>query len=265
MKNKKTVKDLSVLIAAPIIVAIVAVTFKLNYFTTTLLFFGLPGLYLSLQDKTKIKRNLVFSLAFTLPAIYADYIAERSLAWAEPSSVLSYRVGGIVPIEAILWFFLLSYLIVAFYEHFFDHIHHKNIGKRMKLLFALVTVGTAGFIFTLLVRAQHPIISYFYLKFGLVLGLIPLSIFLIKFPRFITVFLKTAPYFLVLSILNEFVGLHNGHWFFPSQQFIGWVGVGTYRVPYEELLFWMILFSSIVIAYFEVFDDNRLKFKGFSR
>lgn len=265
MKNKKLCQDLIALISLPAIVAIFAVVFKLNYFITTLLFFGLPGLYLSLKDKTKIKRNFIFSTFFTVPAIYVDYMAERALSWAEPSSIANFRVGGVVPVETILWFFLLSYLIIAFYEHFFDHTTHKTVGRHMKILFALATLGTAGFIVPLLMNKQHPIISFFYLKLGLVLGLIPLSIFLIKFPRFITALLKTAPYFLALSILNEFVGLHNGHWFFPGHQFIGWIGVGAYRIPYEELIFWMILFSSIVIAYFEVFDDNRLKFKRLTR
>lgn len=145
--------------------AILAIYFKLDYFVTTLLYFGLPGLYLSLQDRKKIKRNLIFSILFTVPAVYVDYLAEKSLAWFEPSSIFHFRIGGIVPIEAILWFFLLSYLVIAFYEHFFDHATHKSVGKHMKILLSLAVVGTTFFIVQLLMHKQ-PVISYFYLKFG---------------------------------------------------------------------------------------------------
>lgn len=260
MKNKKLRQDVLALGLLPLLVAFLAVYFKLDYFVTTLFYFGLPGLYLSLRDKQKIRRNLIFSSLFTVPAVYADYLAERSLAWYEPSSIFNFRVGGIVPIEAVLWFFLLSYLVIAFYEHFFDHATHKVVGKRMKILASLAVVGTTGFIIQLLMR-KAPMISYFYLKFGLILGLIPLSAFLLKFPRFLSVFIKSAPYFLALSVINEFIGLHNTHWLFPGHEFIGWLGFHGYRVPDEEVIFWMVLFSSIVIAYFEIFDDNRLKLK----
>src|SRR5580765_1231855 len=104
-KNKKLKQDILALVMLPVSVALLAVYFRIDYFFTTLLYFGLPALYLSLQDKKKVKRNLIFSSLFTIPAIYADYVAEKSLAWYEPSSITGFRVGGIVPIEAILWFF----------------------------------------------------------------------------------------------------------------------------------------------------------------
>lgn len=249
----------------PTIAAVIAWVFNLNFLVTTVLFLGVPALYLSLKDPAKVRRNLIFSSIFTIPGIYIDYMAEKDLAWSATSSLFAYRVGGVVPIENIVWFFLLTYLIIAFYEHFFDHASHVLVSKHMRLLFALVTIGTVAFVAPLLAHRQQPVVSYFYLKLGLCLGLLPLVLFLANFPRYLSIFLKVAPYFLALSLVEEFVGLHNGHWIFPGHHFIGWVSLGAYRFPYEELIFWMILFSSIVIVYFEVFDDNRLKLKRLNR
>lgn len=245
----------------PLAAALAAWLADLNFLVTTLLFFGGPALYLSLKDKSKIRRNLIFSAVLTVAGLYTDYIAERDHAWFEPQSIFSFRLGGLEPVESVLWFFLLTYLIVAFYEHFFDHSRHKLMGRRMRLMFVIVAVASILFWPLLLARPAWLDFSFFYLKFGLGLGLLPLLAFLVKFPRFLTIFLKTAPYFLALSLLNEFVGLHNGHWLFPGPHFIGWVGLGSFHFPVEELVFWMVLFSSIVIMYFEFFDDNRLNFR----
>lgn len=269
MKSKKTKSSsralIAVLIFVPILTSVISWILDLNFLISTLMFLGIPALYLSLQDKSKIKRNLIFSSLFTIPGIYVDYMARKDLAWDAPSSLFSFRIAGVVPVENIVWFFLLSYFIVAFYEHFFDRVHHKTVGRRMKLLFAIVTIGTVAFIVPFFAHQQQPIISYFYLKLGLLLGLLPISLFLFKFPRYLSVFIKIVPYFLAISLLEEFVGLHNGYWAFPGQHFIGWINIGSYRFPYEELIFWMIMFSAIVITYFELFDDNRLKFKRLTR
>ena len=264
-KNNKALKDVLVLSVLPLASLIPAWFFRLNFLTTTLLFFGLPSAFLSFRDPTKVKRAVLFAPFFSVAGIYADYMAEKDLEWAEPLSIFKFRIAGTVPIESVIWFFLMTYLIVVFYEHFFDHFRHHSVGRRMKFLYIILTFMTLLFILPLALHAQLPVISYFYLKLGILLGLLPLIAFSIKFPRFVSVFLKITPYFLGLSVLDELVGLHNRHWAYPGRQFIGWINLGTYRFPYEEVLFWMIIFSSVVIAYFEFFDDNRLKFRPQAR
>jgi len=259
--NKKSDNDIAALALLPVAAALLALVFKLNFLVTTILFFGSPALYLSYREPSKIKRNLIFAGCFTIAGIYTDYMAERDLSWAEPSSVFNFRIGGLEPIESVVWFFLITYLVLAFYEHFFDKSSHKAVGKRMKLMFLILIFATISFLLMLLAYHNSFSIQYFYLKLGIIFGLLPLSAFIFEFPKFLSIFLKTAPYFLAISLLDEFVGLHNHHWIFPGTHFVGWVQLGTYRFPFEELIFWMIMFSSIVIAYFEIFDDDRLKFK----
>jgi len=263
MKNRKKQSRakatyIVVLGLVPLTAALLSLVLKLDFLLSTILFFGVPALYLSLKETEKVPRVLVFSVLFSLAGLYADYIAERDLAWAGPSTIFPVRIGGLVPIENLVWFFLLTYFILIFYEHFFDHFRHKTVGRRMYLLYIVLVLATLAFCALLLLDSRAMTVSYFYLKLGLILGLLPVVAFLVGFPKFLGVFLKTAPYFIALCLLNEFVGLHNGYWTFPGHDFIGWVHLGSYRIPWEELIFWIVMFSSIVIIYFEVFDDNRL-------
>ncbi len=265
MKTKKshhnTKQDLLVLVAAPILAAIASWVLRLDFLLSTVLYFGAPALYLSVRDTSKIKRTAIFAACFSIVGVYVDYMAERDLAWVEPKSLLHFRFGGLVPIESLVWFFLLTYLIAIFYEYFFDQLSHKPIGHRMKYLFFIVAIASTAFFLSLLTRNEIPRVSYFYLKMGIFLGALPLAAFIFELPRFLSIFLKTAPYFFALSLLGEFIGLHNGYWSFPGQHFIGWMQIGSFHFPYEEFIFWMVMFSSIVIVYFEIFDDNRLRFR----
>lgn len=259
--NKDDLIDYALLILIPILAGAISVFARIDFLFSTFLFFGLPALYLSLKNPSKILRTLIFSGCFTLASIFADYMAEKDFAWREPLSVLSFRIAGQVPIESVVWFFLLTYLVVIYYQHFFDRAKHKLVGRKMPILFGLLVIGTILFCLPFLFGSSPMTISYFYLKLGLFLGFIPLIAFTFEFPRFISIFLKMTPYFISLSLLNEIVGLHNNYWQFPGTHYIGWVEFGSYRFPLEELLFWMVMFCSIVVAYFEFFDDNHLKLR----
>ena len=234
MKNKKSTRSINarlylVLIGVPAAAAAACWTLRLDFMVSTLLFFGLPSLYLAVIDKLHAKRAAIFAGCFAIAGIYTDYMAERDLAWAEPHSIFGFRIGGLVPIESLVWFFLLSFLVIMYYEHFFDRSTHRLTGRRMRLLYGIIIVASAGFFIPLLLHLEIPAVSYFYLKLGIFLGLLPLVAFLFEAPKYLGIFLKTAPYFLGLCLLNEFVGLYNGHWIYPGQHFIGWVRLGEFR------------------------------------
>ncbi|HVX58337.1 MAG TPA: hypothetical protein VG964_01210 [Candidatus Saccharimonadales bacterium] len=175
--------------------------------------------------------------------------------------MFDFRVFGLVPVEDLVWFFLTSYMILSFYELFFDHVKHKAFGRRMPLLFSLITLAAAIMLVLVMTVGHIGTITYFYLKSCIVLAIIPLATFLYEFPRFVSIFLKMTAYFFALFLLSEIVGLHNGHWSFPSAHYLGKMPLGPYRIPYEELFFFIIMFASVTVAYFELFDDNRLKLR----
>jgi hypothetical protein len=170
-------------------------------------------------------------------------------------------VFGLVPLEDIVWFFLLTYLILSYFGHFYDRLSHKLVGRRMPYLYlVIVLISTAWILLTLLSDHAYDI-TYFYLKGGILFCAVPVLAFLFEFPKFMRTFLLTMPYFTAISLLEEVVSLHKGYWSFPGNHFVGWAHLGNYSFPIEELVFWVILFSSVVLAYFEFFDDDRLKLK----
>jgi hypothetical protein len=265
MKKQKNKQDLYldvvILTGLPIGVTLLSLIIPLNYLQSDLLFLGLPALYLSWRQKSAIKRVLLFTIILSAGGAFIDYLAELDHAWAGPT-IFPFKLGGIAPIENLVWFFLITYLIIIFYERFFDNATHKLLGRRMSYLYLIMAVLSIMFCLSLLIDGKAPQISYFYLKLGIFFGVLPLLAFLIEFPRFIRLVLTTAPYFIALSLLNEIIGLRNGYWWFPGEHFIGRVNLGNYSVPFEELIFFVVLFSSVIIAYFELFDDNRLKLRS---
>jgi hypothetical protein len=265
MKNKKAnVNDLAILIIVPLLASVLCWVINLNMMSATLLFFGVPAAYLSWRKPAAIKRNLIFSGTFVLIAYLGDLYAVSDKAWYT-TTIFNFRLPGGVPIEDLVWFFLCSYLIIAFYELFFDHLSHRTLGRRMILLYALVSAAALVVIVLFLLHGNIGTISYFYLKSCIILGIIPLTTFLIEYPRYFGVFLKMTSYFVCLFLLNEIVANHSHHWFFLGQHYIGKVNLGPYPIPLEEMVFYIILLCSITISYFELFDDNRLKFKIFKR
>jgi hypothetical protein len=264
-KNTKTNKkqysliDITFLLVAPIAAAVLTCILPLNLLESTLLFFGLPAVYISWRRKDIIMRSLIFALAITAISILTDYLAERDQSWVS-TSVFHMRVAGSVPIEALVWVFLFTYLILVYYLFFNDHAPHKPIGRRMPSVF-LVALAVIVWVCVTTVVDLHFTIEYFYIKSGLAFIVLPLLAFVFSFPRYLSIFLKTAPYFIALGLLNLLVSLHKGYWSYPGQHFIGWVQLGAYRFPVEELVFWILLYSSFLISQFEFFDNDRLKLK----
>lgn len=164
-----------------------------------------------------------------------------------------------VPIEDSFWAFFLCYEIIMFYEYFFDS---QKTGEYLRkkfiplLIFAFV-VPTLWFIVGF-VYPQIFKIRYFYAIWGTVLLIVPLSIFLFKYPKMMRKFLITGAYFFYLALSYELTALAKGWWYFPqSSEFIGWVSIGKLFFPLEEFVFWLMLFAMSFLAWYEYFDDDK--------
>ena len=248
--------DIALLILMPIVAAIATLVFSVNLLESTLLFFGLPAAYLSLRRKGIILRSLVYATTIAVISILTDYLAERDQSWVS-TSIFEIRIAESVPIEALVWLFLFTYLIVAYFQYFHDRSPHRVIGKRMPLVFltALAVIAWVGL--TALTDA-HFTVEYYYIKFGLAFLLAPLIVFLLSFPRYLKTLLKIMPYFFAVGLLNLIVSLDQGLWAYPGQNFVGWVRLGSYRFPIEELVFWIILYAPFLISQFELFNNDAL-------
>ena len=241
-----------ILCLMPICASFISFAANLNFLVSTILFFGLPAAYLSYRTPFAIKRSLAFSGVVTLGLTFAEYYGELDQNWYVASMLP--RVFGYIAIEAVIWGFLLTYFIVIFYEHFIDKGRHKDIGKGLKYL---LVVLTCVFVLIFTLNNLNPTFThYFYFKMGVLMILMPIVVLLIIFPKYMSMVIKITPYFFALGILNELTGVPKGYWTYPGSHLVGWVNIGSIRFPIEEVIFWMVLFTSATILYLEFFDDN---------
>ncbi len=195
--QKREKFDLAVLLAYPIAASLLCLALKAGTFTSILVFFGIPSLYLSFRAKKFISRSLVFSLVIGLPLMFViDYIAHITRTWLIPFSIINFRFLGYVTIEVLVWAVLYCYYIVMFYEYFLDrHVSIPKYGKNMRLLVLFVLLLLALFFSVFLISPAYLNIPYFYLVFGLVLVLLPILLVLLNFPRLFSKLLKATAYF----------------------------------------------------------------------
>src|SRR3989344_735451 len=162
--------DIILLIIFPLIAAFLTFYLRLNYVNATLLFFGVPSVYLSIKNPARIKRSLIFTtLLFVFFSFVIDYPAYIDGSWFVPNSV--YRIlGNSTPIEDLLWAFLWVYFAIMFWEHFLDTSGaHKHFSKNLKYFLILGIVLLFGFFSAYFLKPEILNEPYFYLKFGLVL------------------------------------------------------------------------------------------------
>jgi len=258
--KKREVVDLTLILLWPIAASLLSFLINANTLVSTLLFFGLPSAYLSWRKPAFIKKVAIFSLILSIPvAIFFDYIMEVTGGWYLPHSVFDpYRLFGFVVLEQFIWLFLYAYFIAIFSETFLErHKPRTSFDKHLKYL-AIIMWGLLG-IFLILYFSNPALlrIDYFYLKIGIVLGLIPIIIGFIRMPTLIARFFITGAYFFILSLIYELTALALGQWSFPAEkQFIGMLNFGGLRFPFEEFFFWILLGAMATLTWYEFFADD---------
>lgn len=250
--------DIIFLILSPIFASVISLYFKTNFLISILLFFGIPGVYLSWRNFHAVKKSFVFSLLFgTFGLFIIDTYATASGSWFVPQSSFSIRLLGIVPIEDIIGGGLLIYNIIMFYEHFLDKGKHNLKDTNLKYFIVSLIFAFIFLFLTYLFKPSMLVIPFFYIKAGIVIVLFPIISFLSIFPRLLSKFVKAGTYFLIVGILFKFTGVTLNQWNFYGNNFIGWINILNVRFPIEELFFYIILFSTCVLSYYEFFDDDR--------
>lgn len=250
--------DVAQLVFFPLAATALSLVFKLNFLFTTILFFGVPSLYLSFRNPKLIKKTLIFAAALTGPMVFIlDYPAYLDKSWFVPNSLFRFLNNGI-PIEDVVWAFLWVYFAVIFWEYFLDtgKIRDKFSKNLPYLLILLVALITAFFLAYFL---KHDLLyePYFYLKLGFVFIVIPLVGVLTGFPRLIRKISLIAVYFFMVSFLAEAVGLLQNHWYFGGEHYLGMMNFFGHALPFDEMIFWWTLGVPGVVAWYEFFADDK--------
>lgn len=258
-KNKK-ILDIALIILLPIIATILALYFRANFLITIILFLGMPALWLSLRTPKAIQHTFIFSLVFSFIGwIIIDPLAVLDKAWYVPT-IFPFRIFG-APVEDFIWSFAYTYLIIIFYEHFFDKGKHNVVDKRFKYFLYIFIPAMILFLTGFYWSLASFSIPYFYLWMNIFVCFIPIVLFFSSYKSLITKVIKLAVYFFFLGIIHELTALELGHWAFPGVNFVGWVTIAGYAFPYEEFVFGMLLFAAAVIAYYDFFDEPRYKLR----
>lgn len=250
--------DIGLILAFPFVATFFSETWHLNYFISTLLFFGIPSIYISLRKPLLIKKTLKFTLIFFAPfTIILDYMAYLDLSWWVPNSAFRFMKNGI-PIEDVPWAFLWVYFAVIFWEFFLDHDRNKvKIDAHIRYLITILVSVFVVFISAYWIKPDVLVWNYFYLKLGIVMIIIPLTVVIAKFPWLLRKIMIIGSYFFMLNMLTEFVGLRQYQWEFTGQHYINqfiWMG---HRLPLEEIVFYWSLGIPALICWYEFFADDR--------
>lgn len=262
MKTNKKQKYLNFLFLLfyPLIASLVSFRLGVNALLSTVVFFGIPAIYLSYRKPSFIKKALLFSSLSIPVMIVIDYIAELTgtWVWPIPTSIFP-KLFGYVSFEVILWAYLHCFVVVMFYEYFFDkRTRSKLIYPREKSLL-LLSLSTLGVFLLFLFFSRTPLfVPYWYFIFSLIFIIPPVMFEGYKFPKVFLRLVRASAYFLYLNLVYELTALKIGWWSFPSKQYIGWVSFFSISFPFEEFFFWIILFTLAALSYYEYFFDREV-------
>jgi len=246
------------LVVFPLVAVLLSLLLPINLFFGLILFHGLPALWLSYQCPKKVPKVFFFTILFTLPfALIVEGIAEMNNAWWL-ATAFDWRALHIVPVEAILWSILAFYHITIFYEYFVDGKRIGQTNKRIKVFSTLLFACLALFLIVFFLNPLSLQIPYAYLWLGIVVGFLPALCFLIFHKKLLRKFALAAAYFFYVNFTLEMTALSQGRWGFGGTHFIGWVNISGLGFPLEEFIFYFIVATFAILAYYEYFvDDTR--------
>jgi hypothetical protein len=250
--------DVLMMILLPSISAAVAYILATNLFTSTIMFFGLPSLYLGLRNKDVLGKVATFSFILSLPMFFfIDTIAEINKQWTILNSILPFRFLGFTTFEDYVWALLWVLFAVLFYENFFDQrVNRKETSAAIKYL---IWISVVLILVVCTIYAINPNwlnIPYFYFLAGFTLSVIPTIIFLYHYPKFLGKFAFAALYFFVVLFTFEIIALQNHQWIYPGT-FVMVLHIFGHAIPFEEVFFWMFLGAPATICFYEFFDDQK--------
>ncbi len=223
---------------------------------STLLFLGVPSLLLALWAPQYVPKAILFGVIFLPLWLFVEYVMHSTGQWYAASPFQG-RFLGAIAYNSPLWFFLVQFYIIMFWEYFLEHERHIQIwGRRMTrlalslLCFFLITVAAWKWVPQLLN------IPYFYFVLMVTVFILPVTLELRAHPKLLPKFLKIGSYFAYVFILYELTGIALGHWYFPSTSFIGWIELFGQRFPFEEFISWILIGSVTCVSWYEHFDDD---------
>lgn len=255
--TKGKIIDIIVVSVIYIITLIVIKPSVVSALTGVFLLFGAPSIYLAFRERKNLIKILIGSIFVGLPYMAGDILLSCNGAWIGAGKIFPFG-QKCISLEELLWVFCLTLYTIIFYEHFYDDENTFRMSRRLK---RVIPFSVGFFVLVLGLTVFSAIlkdISYVYLKTGIV-GIIPIILYLfIERRRLLKKFLPITIYFFIFDLAMEIRAVQLGWWSFPDiNNYIGVFNIFGAIFPVEELIFWMILSTSFVLGYYELYvDDN---------
>lgn len=239
MKKFVTI-DLAILFILPVIASLLVFSFKLNYLSSILLFYGVPSLWLVLRNFKSAVRAFCFAVSISVPySIILDTTGIVSNSWSVPHTAFRERFWNLIPYEDFLWLFFSMFMILCFYFSYTNKEAAKRdlFTKRFSvfLLLSLLVCFFFGVVDWEILKIPH---AYFFWVSGLLFTPALIMLCLLKNRKSIVrASIPAAIYYFFTTILFETAGIALNHWNFPGQYILGKVAILGNLIPLEELLF----------------------------
>jgi len=251
--------DFFVLILLALLGIPTVIFFHANFLASTLVFLGAPSAYLLIRKTQNLK--IIYSGVFLIGILLGfgfDFLATFNNSWLIPDSQLTihYRIFGAAPVDEIICLILWTLLMLLVYEHFFERKRVEKLHIR-HFVYAGIVPAFLTIVFILASLHFRPSLitfGYAYLVLGS-LATLPLIYFIFHNPKLLGRVIKPAPYFIFLYLTFELTSLYLKQWSF-SGQYIGHIQLLSFSFPLEELFFWIIVSSTVVLADYKMLVDT---------
>lgn len=248
-----------ILVAYFMLVAFTSAAFNFSYLFSTLLFFAIPSLYVTLKHPELFRTLATYAIAIGVPfVLIIDAIGVYNHAWWE-TSIFSQRIFGLVPFDTVLWAILYSYAITALYEYFFAQrkavVLSKNFWKFETGLLGALVIFLASFSF----HREWFTVQYFYTVFVGVFYVLISLIGLVHKPAKFSRLWTQCLFFSILLLIGELGALAANHWGFSGSQYLGMIHIANLSFPFEEMIWILTGVPAFLYAYLQLTDASETR------
>lgn len=225
---------------------------------SVVVFLVLPSIVLAMDRPGIVPSALAFSLV----------VGGVSICWIDDLATLNGQWLVVDPLPArlplidasaqsIFWAVAHFFISVLAWERIMGRTARRGPNVRR----VIVASGSAFAVLAvfLAVRSAAPgwtSIPYFYLGFGTGLILVPVVVACVRRPELLRPLAVLGVLGFYWKACYEIAALRNDWWRFPGE-FAGWIELPGYRIPAEELAFWILLFSPAIAVFWEFWNGPR--------
>lgn len=212
------------------------------------------AIYLGVRKPKNWRKLLLGSLIFgSLFGFALSFFAESTGAWTTNNYIFNIRFFGVNTLEEVIGQGLMAFYTFLFYEHFLDDERTRKLNKKYLWGFFIGVAGSFLLVAHYLTSGSTAL-PYAYVWVAVV-AIIPTFVMVVRHPTLLRKLALLSLFSLFLWFAMEYLAVTYSYWSYPGQ-YLGWVQFLDVRFPIEELLFWMLLYSPTIVAYYEATIDD---------